>query len=148
MNQQAQTRKAQPGQGKHQPVGGYCRIGMEGMEANAAAEGIKDGIGLEMIEVDQHRQQHDQGKLFPAIGKGKSGQHNRRNDMEDEVNGQPGHVETTHATGTVATFFLIQPNNSRVEMTCTPFSRRVCSAAAALPAGTSTPAIASSTTST
>ncbi len=63
----------QPGrrQDREQRIPSDCRRGMKRMKSNAAAVGVVNRIGEEMIEVHEHRGQHDEPGPAPLLAEEK-----------------------------------------------------------------------------
>jgi hypothetical protein len=91
MKQQAKGDPSQPGQGEHQQINANRWKRVEGMEADTAPEGIIDGIGQEMIQIDRHCRHHDKGNSFPVFGEGKPCQRDGGRKMKQHVDNRPWH---------------------------------------------------------
>lgn len=50
-------------------VPGDCRGGVQRMKSDTAAAGVVNGIGEKVIEVDEHRAEHDEPGTAPARAK-------------------------------------------------------------------------------
>jgi hypothetical protein len=58
------------------------------VEAEAAAAGVADGVREEVVEVDDHRPEHEAERPQPAWRECEAREAERREDVQDEVEGE------------------------------------------------------------
>ena len=67
MKEQSQSDRSKLGKCEQNEIENNCNIGMQRMKIDAAAIGIVNGIGYQVIEIHGHCQRHQQPSLPPAI---------------------------------------------------------------------------------
>ena len=85
VDEQAQRGQARDRKGEQQQVQPDGRVGVEGMEVDAATEGIVEGVGKQVIEVHRHRGHQDQEDGTPAVPEQPERTGQRHREMEAHV---------------------------------------------------------------
>lgn len=83
---QSNRNHARFGMKKQQKVNHYHRVAVQRMKTNAAAARIKHRIGEQVIEVDRHREQHQQICLQPRRPEKQQGNKHRKSQVQEIMN--------------------------------------------------------------
>ena len=79
------------GQESHHSVESNGRIGVERMETDAHAVWVENGRRQEMVEVDDHRGQHDEAGCLASAAREKKAEKERSQEVEAVMNKKPSH---------------------------------------------------------
>ena len=90
MDQEADSHHPRGRDERQDAVDANRHVGVERMKADAAPVRVIDRRGQQMVEVNDHGQQHNQPRPSPAVGKSQPGDRAGNEDMEDEVGGWGG----------------------------------------------------------
>lgn len=99
VNDQAQGDQSQPvypGDHEQEQIDCNGRVGMERMKADATAIRVVNGVGEQMININDHRSEHDQESPPPPLQIPRPGDQRRNSEMENHMNKRTHGVEETH----------------------------------------------------
>lgn len=85
MYAKSHTQQARAWMQQHQYVGGDWQRSVQRVEADAAAVGIVDGVGQQMIDVDQQPGKHDQVTAAPFLTVDRYCNQQRHEEMQCDV---------------------------------------------------------------